>query len=112
MRILSPFDPALRDRKRAEWLFGFCYRIEIFVPEAKRQYGYYVFPVWEGARMIGRIDMKRVDGAMNVRAFWPEAGMKMGKGRNAKLARAVERMTKFAGVQDINWAPDWLKETL
>jgi hypothetical protein len=38
--------------------------------------------------------------------------MKMGKGRNAKLTRAVERMTKFAGVQDINWAPDWLKETL
>lgn len=112
VRILSPFDPALRDRKRAEWLFGFRYRIEIFVPEAKRQYGYYVFPVLEGARLIGRIDMKRVDGAMNVRAFWPEAGMKMGKGRNAKLARAVERMTKFAGVQDINWAPDWLKETL
>jgi uncharacterized protein YcaQ len=112
VRILSPFDPALRDRKRAEWLFGFRYRIEIFVPEAKRQYGYYVFPLLEGARVIGRIDMKRVDGAMNVRAFWPEAGMKMGKGRNAKLTRAVERMTKFAGVQDINWAPDWLKETL
>jgi len=48
VRILSPFDPALRDRKRAEWLFGFRYRIEIFVPEAKRQYGYYVFPVLEG----------------------------------------------------------------
>jgi len=56
--------------------------------------------------------MKRVNGAMNVRAFWPEAGMKMGKGRNAKLERAVERMTKFAGVQDIHWSPDWLKETL
>jgi len=112
VRILSPFDPALRDRKRAEWLFGFRYRIEIFVPEAKRQYGYYVFPVLEGQRLIGRIDMKRVNGAMNVRAFWPEAGMKMGKGRNAKLERAVERMTKFAGVQDIHWSPDWLKETL
>jgi uncharacterized protein YcaQ len=93
-------------------LFGFRYRIEIFVPEAKRQYGYYVFPVLEGARLIGRIDMKRLDGTMHVRAFWPEAGMKMGKGRNAKLTRAVERMAKFAGVQDINWAPDWLKETL
>ena len=48
LRILSPFDPALRDRDRAEFLFGFYYRIEVFVPEPKRQYGYYVFPVLEG----------------------------------------------------------------
>jgi len=41
IRILSPFDPALRDRKRTERLWGFHYRIEVFVPEAKRQYGYY-----------------------------------------------------------------------
>jgi hypothetical protein len=52
VRILSPFDPALRDRDRAEFLFGFRYRIEVFVPEAKRQYGYYVFPVLEGSRLI------------------------------------------------------------
>lgn len=53
VRILSPFDPALRDRKRAEWLFGYHYRIEIFVPAPKRQYGYYVFPVMEGDQLIG-----------------------------------------------------------
>ena len=58
VRVLSPFDPLLRDRRRAEWLFGFRYRIEIFVPEAKREYGYYVFPLLEGDRLIGRIDMK------------------------------------------------------
>ncbi|MEQ9122462.1 MAG: crosslink repair DNA glycosylase YcaQ family protein, partial [Alphaproteobacteria bacterium] len=71
IRILSPFDPALRDRKRAAWLFGFDYRIEIFVPEAKRRYGYYVFPVLEGDRPIGRIDMKREGpgGPLAVRAF-------------------------------------------
>lgn len=112
VRILSPFDPALRDRRRAEWLFGFRYRIEIFVPEAKRQYGYYVFPVLEGQRLIGRIDMKRVNGTMNVRAFWPEVRIKMGKGRNTKLTLAVERIARFAGVQDIDWVPDWLKETM
>ena len=58
IRVLSPFDPVLRDRDRAERLFGFRYRIEIFVPEAKREYGYYVFPLLEGDRLIGRIDMK------------------------------------------------------
>lgn len=111
IRILSPFDPALRDRKRAEWLFGFRYRIEIFVPEAKRQYGYYVFPVLEGARLIGRIDMKRANGRMAMRAFWPEAGVSMGKGRTARLARAVERTAKLAGVSDIDWAAEWLHAT-
>ncbi|HSF96019.1 MAG TPA: crosslink repair DNA glycosylase YcaQ family protein, partial [Thermohalobaculum sp.] len=58
VRILSPFDPVLRDRKRTERLFGFSYRIEVFVPAPKRQYGYYVFPILEGNRLIGRIDMK------------------------------------------------------
>ena len=75
LRVLSPFDPALRDRDRAERLFGFFYRIEVFVPEAKRRYGYYVFPLLEGARIVGRIDMKaRRDAAvLQVRALWPEA---------------------------------------
>ena len=83
LRLLSPFDPALRDRNRAEFLFGFYYRIEVFVPEAKRQYGYYVFPVLEGSRLIGRIDCKafRDDRTLRVKAFWPEAGVKLGAGR-------------------------------
>lgn len=88
LRILSPFDPALRDRARAEFLFGFYYRIEVFVPEPKRQYGYYVFPVLEGDRLIGRIDCKsfRDDRTLRVKAFWPEASAKLGTGRVAKLS--------------------------
>jgi uncharacterized protein YcaQ len=72
LRILSPFDPALRDRKRAERLFGFHYRIEIFVPEAKREYGYYVFPMLEGDKLVGRIDMKalRAQDILNVTGLW------------------------------------------
>ncbi len=70
LRILSPFDPALRDRARIEHLFGFHYRIEVFVPEAKRRYGYYVFPVLEGASIVGRIDAKafRDENTLRVRA--------------------------------------------
>lgn len=58
MRILSPFDPALRNRQRTLELFGFSYRIEIFIPASKRVYGYYVFPMLEGDKLIGRIEVK------------------------------------------------------
>ncbi len=114
VRIMSPFDPALRDRKRAERLFGFFYRIEIFVPEAKRQYGYYVFPVMEGARLIGRIDLKcfRPENCMRVKAFWPERGQKTGSGRIARLTSEIERLSRWAGATDLQFAPDWIREPL
>lgn len=109
LRIMSPFDPALRDRKRAERLFGFNYRIEIFVPEAKRKYGYYVFPVMEGDRLIGRIDMKcfRPAHRMVVRAFWPEPRQRMGTGRLKRLQSEIERLSRFAGAKDLEYAADW-----
>jgi uncharacterized protein len=111
IRILSPFDPALRDRKRAERLFGFYYRIEVFVPEAQRQYGYYVFPVLEGARIIGRIDAKafRDAGALQVRAFWPEPGAAMTAGRRARLETALARLAVFAGCDRVAVTDDWLR---
>lgn len=111
VRILSPFDPALRDRKRTERLFGFHYRIEVFVPEAKRQYGYYVFPVLEGDRMIGRIDMKadRKDGTMKVRAFWPEKGVRVGKARAKAVQSAIERSARLAQVSNVEYAADWIR---
>ena len=111
MRILSPFDPALRDRKRAERLFGFSYRIEIFVPEPKRQYGYYVFPVMEGDRLTARIDVKaeRDRDCLHVRALWPERGVRFGSGRVLKLEKALERTARLAGVSSLSFAPDWLR---
>ncbi|MBC2837542.1 winged helix-turn-helix domain-containing protein [Paragemmobacter straminiformis] len=110
-RILSPFDPALRDRARAEALFGFHYRIEVFVPEAKRRYGYYVFPVLEGSSLIGRIDAKafRDDGALRVRAFWPEAGVKIGPQRLRRLDGELDRLAAFAGCARVEYLPDWLR---
>lgn len=111
IRILSPFDPALRDRARAERLFGFSYRIEVFVPEAKRQYGYYVFPVLEGEQIIGRIDTKafRDENTLRVRAFWSEPGVAMGKGRKARLEDALHRLARFADCEQVDFAPDWLR---
>jgi len=111
LRILSPFDPALRDRARAERLFGFSYRIEIFVPEARRRYGYYVFPVLEGALMAGRIDMRKEAGGdtVIVRAFWPEPGIRMGAGRRARLIAEIERAASFAGSGEIAYEPGWIR---
>lgn len=103
VRLLSPFDPALRDRARAERLFGFRYRIEIFVPEAKRRYGYYVFPVLQGERLIGRLDARRVGRVLEVRAYWPEAGVRMGKARTAGLAAELDRVRHLAGVDEVDF---------
>ena len=111
VRLLSPFDPALRDRKRAERLFNFHYRIEIFVPAPKRQYGYYVFPVMQGDRMIGRIDTKRDGDVTRVTAFWPEKGVRMGKARVRALEAEIDRVATFVGSTDVNWEKGWLKET-
>ncbi|MDD7970925.1 winged helix-turn-helix domain-containing protein [Roseinatronobacter alkalisoli] len=109
VRLLSPFDPVLRDRARAERLFGFRYRIEIFVPEARRQYGYYVFPVLQGDRMIGRLDVKRANNALVVRRFWPEAGVRMGKARIAGLLSELDRVQALAGAHTVQYGADWMQ---
>ncbi|MEO0484316.1 MAG: crosslink repair DNA glycosylase YcaQ family protein [Pseudomonadota bacterium] len=103
VRILSPFDPALRDRTRAARLFGFDYRIEVFVPEAKRTYGYYVFPVMEGTRLIGRIDAKadRAAGVLRVLGYWPEPRAPLGTGRAGRLADALTKLAQFSGTPNI-----------
>lgn len=111
VRILSPFDPALRDRKRAERLFGFYYRIEVFVPEPKRQFGYYVFPVMEGSRLIGRIDAKcrRSEKTLYVSAFWPEKGIVMGKGRLDRLMAELDRLGRFTDCPGLSFSDGWIR---
>lgn len=110
IRVLSPFDPLIRDRNRTERLFGFFYRIEVFVPEPKRQYGYYVFPLLEGYRLIGRIDMKaeRKEGVLDVRRLWLEPGVKPTAGRLDKLEAELQRVARFAGMEAVRLQPGWL----
>ena len=106
LRILNPFDPAIRDRNRLQRLFGFEYRVEMFVPAAKRVWGYYVFPILEGEQFVGRIEVKgdRKQSVLNVINFWPEAGVAWSEGRFKKLASELERMRRFIGVAAVEWA--------
>ncbi len=105
LRIVNPFDPVARDRERLATLFGFDYRIEIFVPAAKRKWGYYVYPLLEGDRFVGRIDMKadRAKGVLVVKQVWWEQSVRATAARISKLEAEVGRMARFVGVEDIQW---------
>jgi len=106
LRILNPFDPLTRDRKRLLRLFGFDYKIEIFVPAAKRRWGYYVYPLLEGDRFIGRIEVKadRKAGIMTVIQIWPEPNICWTGARQVKLEAELQRLARFIGIRTVNWA--------
>ena len=100
---MNPFDPVIRDRNRLARLFGFDYRVEMFVPEAKRIWGYYVFPILEGARMVGRIEIKadRKAGTLKILNFWAEPGVKWAAARQSKLTAELDRMRRFVGLEKV-----------
>jgi uncharacterized protein YcaQ len=101
VRLLSPFDPILRDRKRALRLFDFDFRFEAFVPNELRQHGYYVLPILEGERLIGRLDPKlhRDRGLLEVKKLWWEPGVRDSQGRRNSLASALDRLTRLVGAE-------------
>ena len=105
MRILNPFDPVIRDRKRLQRLFGFEYTVEMFVPAAKRRWGYYVYPLLEGDRFVGRIEVKadRKAGRLNVLNVWHEPKVKWTSVRAAKLDAELDRMARFIDVDEVVW---------
>jgi uncharacterized protein YcaQ len=101
--LLSPFDNLICDRKRTEQLFDFSFRLEIYTPKAKRQYGFYVLPILHGDRLIGRVDpaMDRARGRLTVNAIYAEPGAPATRKTGQAVANAIQELGAFLGATEI-----------
>jgi uncharacterized protein YcaQ len=92
--LLSPFDRLVHDRERAEALFGFRYRLEMYVPKAKREYGYYVLPLLVGDRLVGRAEPRfdRRTRTLELLGAW---------GDTSRLNEALESLATWLGAEQI-----------
>ena len=103
--VLSPFDPVCWNRDRTSRIFGFDYKIEIYVPEPKRIYGYYSLPLLHNGELISRLDLKsnRQEKALQVKSIWAEEA-KVAKFPAAAVNKHLTQIAKWQGLQTIEIA--------
>ena len=101
--LLVPFDPLIWERSRVERLFGMRYRIEIYVPAAKREYGYYVLPFLQDDRLAARVDLKadRAAGTLRVLGVWSHES---DAETPVRLATQLHRLGAWLGVPAVTVA--------
>ena len=99
--FLSPFDGLVKNRDRAEALWDFFYRLEMYVPKAKREYGYYVLPILRGDRLVGRIEpaFDRKTGTLRVLGVFAQPGAPSSAGPG--IAAATRRLGRWLGAKDL-----------
>ncbi|HTG48388.1 MAG TPA: crosslink repair DNA glycosylase YcaQ family protein [Actinomycetota bacterium] len=99
--LLSPFDDLISDRDRTERLFDLRFRLEIYVPKAKREFGYFVLPILRGDRFVGRIDpaFDRAAGVLRIDAVHAEPDARPGDWPAAR--RAIDALARWLGADDV-----------
>jgi uncharacterized protein YcaQ len=101
--LLSPFDNLICDRKRTELMWDFYFRLEIYTPKQKRQYGYFVMPILHGDRLIGRIDpqFERKGKRLLVHAYHVEPSVKLGREEKRAIQTAIDGMGSWLGAKEV-----------
>ena len=101
--LLSPFDDLIANRTRTEQLFAFRFRLEIYVPQAKRQFGYFVMPVLQGDRLIGRIDplFDRDQRVLRVQSVHGETDARQADG--SAVADAIDELASWLGAEKVTF---------
>lgn len=102
--LICPFDSLLWQRKRAEDLLDFRYRVEIYVPEAKREHGYYVLPILHDGKLVGRLDPKlhRQESRLEIKNFSLEPNIKLIKSLRSKLKQSLESLAEFVNAKKLD----------
>ena len=105
--LLSPFDSLVFERRRLEALFGFHYRLEIYTPKGRREFGFYTMPVLHGDRLIGRVDprMDRSRGVLEVLAVHLEPGVRATAEIRKAVGSALRDLGRFLGAREVSGGP-------
>lgn len=114
--VLSPFDPVVWDRRRAQALFDFNYRLECYTPAPKRQYGYFTLPLLHRGALKARLDAKmlRRERCLHIKNLWLEENVRIGAGFVRNLQRALDRFARWQGAEQVvlEQAPEALRQAL
>lgn len=111
--LLSPFDPLVWDRRRCSELFGFDYRLECYLPAEKRSHGYFVLPLLQGGRLIGRVDAKahRADRVMEIKRLHLEQARAPSERQLREVAAALQGFADWHGTPSLSFTridqPQW-----
>ncbi len=100
--LLAPLDNLLWDRRFIKELFDFYYVWEVYKPLAERRYGYYVLPILYGDRFVARFEPGRdkKSGALIIKQWWWESGVKPSKGLQSELRRCFKRFLNYLGTDN------------
>ena len=107
--LICPFDSLLWQRARSEEWLNFKYRIEIYIPQKKREFGYYVLPILHDGQFVGRLDPKfhRSSEVLEIKALYLEEGFKRTARFNRALRETLHDLCEFVGAKDLALPTGW-----